>query len=724
MMTKRMNKLMVFVLGLLLTCLMTDRVFADSTKTSTKAAWPHQSLEALAMSKTDRVVIDGRLDETVWSRAIAGSGFVERNPTPDAKPPVSNWVRVLYDDTAVYVGVQMQNLEGETPLGRAMARDTSRIWSDDAVTIKFDVHRDRRTTLGFAINVATAQIDFIALENGRTFKTEFDAVWEGKASSDSDCWYAEFKIPHTALGLPWSETKRTMGLNVSRDHASRNATYDWARMPTGYGPASALHYGDLTGFEKVGGGVPMNFVPYVLLQHPTQIKAGGDLKVRVGQDSWVELTAFTDFAQIDLDDPVVNLSRFPLRLPEKRPFFLSGLEIFNFNSPMLFFSRRIGLNDDDEEIPLWSGVKVHSRVGNVGLGFLDVLTEEDHSALARTRVNFGDYGFLGVMGTLQHKLEDPETIRHAVGIDGGLRLFDYRLSLSSDLSWAPPIDSSDISAALAGAIDLKWLEEPFKPRLVLKYVGEEFDPVVGFVRRSGFTSANPILLWVSRPKFWGLETLDFRLAGLARLADDFDTDLGQETSARINAKFRNGWSSNFRIRYSRDVVEDAFDLLDEIPIASGVYAGTQALLEISNNPRSDLRAGFEYSFGDDYFGGQLQSAVLSSGYAVSQMLKVSANAGVSLVDLPGVESFQTLTLKSVLEFTPSPSIVSYATLLMVDNDLNADLDQGVFLFRLRWRYMPGSDMFLVYREDIDLNSNEANERSVAFKLNYRFDTVF
>jgi hypothetical protein len=108
---------------------------------------------------------------------------------------------------------------------------------------------------------------------------------------------------------------------------------------------------------------------------------------------------------------------------------------------------------------------------------------------------------------------------------------------------------------------------------------------------------------------------------------------------------------------------------------------------------------------------------------LSRMIRVSATAGLSLIDLPQHDAFQTLTLKSVLEITPSPSIVTYATLLMVDNDLNARLDQGVFLFRLRWRYMAGSDMFLVYREEINLD-DEANERSVAIKLNYRFDSVF
>ena len=681
-----------------------------------------KSLQASALKEHEAITIDGQLSEAAWSRAELGQGFVERTPSPGAKPPANNTVRVLYDRDAIYVGMKMDLLPGEVPVGRTMSRDTHRIWLDDAVTIKFDVHYDRRTTLGFAVNLATAQIDFIALENGRTFRIEFDAVWEAKTSLDENAWYAEFRIPFPALGLPWSEKERVLGLNVSRDHSVRSATYDWSAMPKGYGPVSALHYGRLIGFEKVGGGVPLSIVPYALLQHPTSAKAGADFKVRMGEDLWLELTALTDFAQIDLDDPVVNLNRFPLRLPEKRPFFLSGLEIFNFSSPLLFFSRRIGLDEDDEEIPIWGGAKAHSRIGPVGIGVLDVVTEKDHSAVARARVNLGDTAFFGAMGTLQHELESGSDLQHAYGFDVGLRLFDHRLNVSTDWMNAP-LEGSEGPSTMASALDIGWLEEPFKPRLILRYIGEQFDPVLGFVRRSGFYSGGSSLVYVARPDFLGLRTFQFVLFGQSLRSQDFATELGRTATFRMNADWRNGWSASAKIEHTEDLVESSFDLLDSIVIDAGHYSGQLVKFNLAKNPRSDLRGSIHYLIGDHYFGGSLQKINVNTAVIFSQMLKLSGSVGLSLIDLPEHESFQTLTLKSVLELTPSPDIVSYATLLMVDNDVDSRLDQGVFLFRVRWRYLPGSDIFFVFREDIKLADDELNERSLTLKLSYRFDTV-
>jgi len=695
-----------------------------STTVSAKVSTSAPSLQAFRLGSGERIEIDGRLDEKAWQSAEQIGGFVERNPTPGAQPPVKNRLMALYDEDAIYIGLAMGLLPGETPVGRTMSRDTSRIWRDDAITIKFDVLRDFRTTLGFAINLATAQIDFIALENGRTFRTEYDAVWEASASNNDEFWYAEFRIPLAELGLPYSDVPRAIGFNASRDHAIRNAVYDWSQMPPGYGPASALHYGKIEGFEKVGGGTPFTIIPYVLAQYPADAKAGLDVRMRVATDSWLEITTLTDFAQIDLDDPVVNLSRFPLRLAEKRPFFLSGLEIFNFNSPMLFFSRRIGLDEDAEQIPIYSGLKFRSRIGPWGVGLLDVVTEQAHSAVGRVRYNFGNVAYLGLMSTMQHELNDLSRVRHASGVDVGLRLFDYRLSINTDWTVAHNEPRSLRPKDMAGAFDIQWLEEPFKPRLTFRFVGTEFDPVLGFVRRDGFFSAKPTLLWVERPEYFGLQTLQFRLAGTTLRTDDFEEDLGQNASFTVKANFRNGWSSKAQVKYQRDIVEEDFDLLGNVSISADTYEGALGLFEIGSNNRNDLSGTVSYSFGNHYFDGQLQQVKLASTWNANRLVRVSADAVLSFVNIPVADRFTTATLKATAEVTPTPDVVSNVTLLLVDNDLSASVDRGVAQVRVRWRYRPGSDVFFVYREDLDFVGTENAARSLSFKLNYRFDTVF
>lgn len=149
------------------------------------------SLEALRV-EDGAIAADGRLDEPAWARAPVGGGFVERSPRSGAVPPVATEVRVLHDHEALYVGVTMSLLPGETPRALEMTRDDTEIWSDDAVTIKFDVQRDRRSTVGFAVNAAGAQIDFVALDSGRSFRLEYDALWEcGTTTTLREPWTSE-----------------------------------------------------------------------------------------------------------------------------------------------------------------------------------------------------------------------------------------------------------------------------------------------------------------------------------------------------------------------------------------------------------------------------------------------------------------------------------------------------------------------------------------------------
>jgi hypothetical protein len=313
------------------------------------------------------IAIDGHLDEAVWSRAPYASGFRERVPHPDQRPPVDTRFRVLFDDGAIYFGLEMFYAAGQAPRQIERTRDGTDLYADDAVTLKIDARRDRRTTLGFSLNPAGTQLDYLAIDNGRLFRREVDMVWESAVVVLPDRWVAEVRIPAVALGLSDVEpgVERTIGLNVSRDHAARIATYDWSRMPAEFGPWSALHYGEIHGVTGLGGGAPYNLTPYALVEHrgagadgtvpdALRLAAGGEAQMRLVNDTWLETTVLTDFAQVDLDDALVNLDRFPLFYPERRPFFLTGLDVFDFGvSGILqpFYSRRIGLDERARRSP-------------------------------------------------------------------------------------------------------------------------------------------------------------------------------------------------------------------------------------------------------------------------------------------------------------------------------------------------------------------------------------
>ena len=187
-------------------------------------------------SKTKRIInasrvmngpiqVDGRLDDLDWAKAEVSTGFSERTPNPGDSPPVETRIRAIYDDSALYIAVENVFATGETPRTLELRRDSSRIWADDAVTLKLDVAHDKRTSINLAVNSAGAQIDALALNNGRQFRKEFDAVWLAENHFTDGVWTIEYRIPYTALGLTASdEPNRILGINLSRDHNSRNAT--------------------------------------------------------------------------------------------------------------------------------------------------------------------------------------------------------------------------------------------------------------------------------------------------------------------------------------------------------------------------------------------------------------------------------------------------------------------------------------------------------------------
>ncbi|MEO0326030.1 MAG: carbohydrate binding family 9 domain-containing protein, partial [Myxococcota bacterium] len=161
-----------------------------------KAQSPEPERRALrAARRTGPVAIDGRLDEAGWAAAEETADFTERRPTPGARPPVQTRFRVLFDDDALYFGVVSELAPGETPRMAEMTRDTFRLFDDDTVSIKVDVRRDRRNTVGFAVNAAGAWLDYVAIDNGRQFRVEYDAVWEVATTVREDAWVAEFRIP-------------------------------------------------------------------------------------------------------------------------------------------------------------------------------------------------------------------------------------------------------------------------------------------------------------------------------------------------------------------------------------------------------------------------------------------------------------------------------------------------------------------------------------------------
>ena len=733
------------------------------------------------------IELDGQLSEPAWKAAPVAADFVERDPVPGATPPVRTELRVLYDRDTIYVGLRAELFPGEVPKADNLTRDLTRVWRDEAFSIKLDVRHDRRTTVVFAFNPAGTQLDALAVENGRVFRREFDAVWEVETHVGEGYWSAEVALPVAALGLPTVEGDRVMGLNITRIHNTRGADYDWSHLPPEFGAWAATHYGELHGVRDINTGHPLSLQPYVRFGHPEDpegdliggFKTGGDVRLRIGNDTWTELTLLTDFAQVDADDQVINFDRFPLFFPERRPFFLSGLGVFDFGEPQqvqLLFTRRIGLDSARKPVPILGGFKLYGTEGVFDYGFLQVITddttrlEEDPDdptaepvevgdaganwSLGRARINFGNPGHVGVIVGVRNNIDLPHVDEvvpvssepHlSLGADLLARPFDERFEVSGFSAFTRS-SADQLSEGSAHRLALRWIGQEWRPSGSLRFVSEDFDPQIGFVRRKAAIHSAFDLPYVYRTTDLGLKTVTAR-ATTAFVHDDKAEDLLARTAGGdLELDWLTGWAWDLGMDHQLDVVQRPFPLFDDLSIQPDRYEGAVLGVRLASPTQINPDASITYSGSNAFFSGVRHAFSPGMSVSLGRHLRLSGGATLSLLELGDcievpdeetgepvlecgglersepiaepvfTERRRTLTVNSAVSVTPNTELSVDLTL-----QLNTSQKRGVGLLRMRYRYLPGSDIFLVYQEDLDYEGDLQSERSVILKAAYRYD---
>ena len=389
------------------------------------------------------VVIDGLPDDEVWSRAKTRSDFVERTPRLGATPPFRIAFQIAYDDQNLYGFIRHEGM-GRPVSVRSLRRDAWSVFAGDWTSLKIDPLHDRRTSYSFVVNADGVQVDLLGLDDGRVRLRQWDAVWQAETHVDEDGWQAEFAIPLYILGLRPGEDP-VMGFNISVGDPARGADIDWSLIPPQLGGLSSSAHGDLTGLRNIETAKALELIPFVSARtdfSPTftidprrqaNLGLGGDLRVQTSAGSYVEGTLLTDFAQVEADEVQVARDRFPLFFPERRPFFLNGLDVVNFGrqrEAQLFFSRKIGL-DAGQPVPIASGLKAYGRSDAVSYAVLNVQTlqrfaasdEDDtgtpaeNTTVARVRAQVTPNIALGGIAMGRATTTTDESLHFAGGVD-------------------------------------------------------------------------------------------------------------------------------------------------------------------------------------------------------------------------------------------------------------------------------------------------------------------
>ena len=326
------------------------------------AGWLAMLLCALPLSAQDaplslraarvdhELALDGRLDDPAWGAAPAAGGFKETWPDHGAAAKRGTEVKVLYDARYLYVGARLRHEPGGTVARRIHRRDQDS--PSDWFAVYLDSLHDHRSGYAFFVNAGGVQRD-AALYNDTGMDFSWDGVWESAVREDADGWTCELKIPLSLLRIRPGAADQVWGINFSRsDQGSVREASQWLVPPRGEA-AFVSRFPDLVGLDGLDPQPRRELAPYLSLRDKVATAAGyddrglawgagGDAHVGLGPSSQLDLSARPDFGQVEVDQAVLNLSTTETWLPEKRPFFLDGADLFRTSGPALFYSRRIG----------------------------------------------------------------------------------------------------------------------------------------------------------------------------------------------------------------------------------------------------------------------------------------------------------------------------------------------------------------------------------------------
>jgi hypothetical protein len=701
------------------------------------------SLRAVRLPESVPAIrVDGRLDDSAWAAAAPASGFLQREPDMGAPATEDTEIRVVYDHTTLYVGVLARDARPDQVVGRILQRDrlirgdafqTGIAWEgDDGIALLFDAFHDHRNAQVFATNPNGAEFDALLTDEGKEFNVDWRGVWRVAAKRTPEGWSAEFAIPFRTLRFP-SGGDGTWGFNVARMIRRKNEEVlwsGWSRNDGGFHRVSRA--GHLEGLDDLPrSGVNLEAKPYLLtgltrevpdsgdFVHDQRLEAGVDLKWEVTPGLLLDVTANTDFAQVEVDDEQVNLTRFSLFYPEKRDFFLENAGIFEFGwrqafeAPpfLLFFSRTIGVAEDGE-VPLLGGARLTGRLGRQTIGVMDVFTDEafgepkTSNAVVRYKRDVGEANYVGAMLTDRRSSAGWNT---AGGVD-----FSYWPAPSLNVQGfaAGTATDDDEGNGFAGLAVLDWSRDRFRVNVGQLIVSPDATADLGFITRTDVVRTDGLVRLSPRPRALGLRKFDVFGFG-QRVGGTDGRLLDWQLGGGIGPDWESGEQATIFATGGSTLIEESFDLEDRVTVPVGKYDQTQLGWFAGSAPGRVIVVGtdgmLQWTYGGRIF-------AVSGRVTMAPIPNLAFTAGYTrnTVDLPGGAFDADI---GSLRITLAASTKLVANALVQYNSLDQTVSSNL---RIAFTYRPGSDFYIVYNEQRGDGTDlwASGDRAALFKVTW------
>ncbi|MES1260339.1 MAG: DUF5916 domain-containing protein, partial [Acidobacteriota bacterium] len=639
-------------------------------------------------------VIDGKIDDPAWADAPVIRDFTQVEPVEGAPPTEQTELLVTYDSDFLYIAIRCFDSQPELILGKQMQKDGN-LNSDDSIEIAIDTFRDRRNGYQFQTSPAGARGDGL-IEPGGEVRDDWDGIWEVRTYRDDKGWYVEMKLPFKTVSF--DSKIDTWGFNIERTIRRKQEKVRWASPRNNIDVSDVGEAGDLIGLSGLRQGHGLTLKPFVatkldLTDGGDSTKPGFDLFYQVTPSITAALTVNTDFAETEVDERRVNLTRFPLFFPEKRDFFLQDAGIFAFGgieqSPLPFHSRRIGIVGGEEK-DILAGLKVTGRQDRLSFGLLDVQMKDDDElgnknlSVARATLNVLEESTVGMIGTYG----DPSTTgdNTLVGAD-----FNFRTSrifgdeVLQGNAWIMGTQSSDDRGSdTAFGARIEYPNDTIAFELAANQVGEDFNPALGFVRRRGVREYSNFIRYRNRWDAY-IRTMDIQLETGIFTGLDNNLQTLEGTWPQIEFENRFGDQFGFGLEHEIDNPDEDFDITDDIIIPAGNYGWTSGFVFFETTEARPISLEVRYSNGQ-FYDGDRQDYEVGVTWRPSQYFTGGVTLEINDIHLPQGD-FIVRVIEGRADFQFSPDLV-WSNIIQYDSE-SAELGLNS---RVRWEVMPGQEV--------------------------------
>jgi hypothetical protein len=710
----------------------------------------HANGQRLVIQKTESdIILDGVLDEPAWQE-LKPFSLIQHSPNFEAEVTEKTEWRMTYNDKYIFVSGFMK--DSGNPRSFALTKDGGSE-SDDWFGLILDTFNDRENGLAFFTTPAGLRSDGTVLDGGINnidLNFNWDTFWDVKTSVNEQGWIAEIRIPLSSLRFQNIEGKVVMGVVIMRFVSRLNEASSFPAIAPIYGDGSFFKVSQSREieFEGMNPQNPVYIKPYLLAglgelhEHNEQetelirleenpFEVGFDIKYNLTSNLALDATVNTDFAQVEVDNQEVNLSRFSFFFPEKRSFFMERASNFDMNfgyNNKVFYSRRIGLHEE-EKIKILGGIRLVGRLGKWDIGLLNMHTEksellpsENLGVLRLRKQVFNPNSYLGLITTT--RLGSNGDYNIVYGADATVKVIgEEYLKMAFAQSLENDVDANLLSNE-STRWNVKWerrIKKGFGYLIEGSKVGIDYNPGLGFEGREDYKSIN------AEPSYtWYPE--DSEHIFLQNLTAYSWLIFNDRTGIKESAQYGLGWSIQsksgigFSItpRYLFEYVDEEIEIDDHTTIPIRKYNYKDIMVEFNSQQSRQFKIIPKLEWGEFYDGKRFSS---SAEFKWNQSRHLELGATYVYNNVKFKERNQKflnhiVRLKVNLMFSTKLSVNSFIQY----NNANDNFGSNI---RVRFNPSEGHDLYLVYNQSSLLDNLPIHEinpelKSKAFLIKYNY----